>query len=62
MVGVENVKGVKTGVRIVPGYLDMVFKAVLGPSFHTMRVRANSRFGRKSDTRHTGIYQSQFLG
>ena len=61
MVGVENVKGAKTGVRIAPGYLAMVFKAVLGPSFHTMRVKANSRFGRKSDTRLTGIHQSSIL-
>ena len=48
MVGVEKVNGVNTGVRMVPGYLAMVFRADLGPSFHSMTVRANSRFGRKS--------------
>ena len=48
VVGVEKVKGVNTAVRIVPGYLAMVFKAGFGPSFHRMMVRANMRFGRKS--------------
>ena len=63
MVGVEKVNGVNTGVRMVPGYLTMVFRANLGPSFHSMTVRANSRFGRKSSDRLKGMsYHLEFHG
>ena len=55
VVGVEKVNGVNKGVRMVPGYLAMVFRADLGPSFHSMTVKANSKFGRKSSDRLKGM-------
>ena len=42
-----KVKGVKTGNRRVPGYLEMTDSVLLGPTLVNRRMQVNNRLGKK---------------